>query len=160
MDDYWLNLGREHCNLKRKINRCFFICQCHFGKSHKLSRLFKRLDFNFGTMLSSCLDDIIDNNFSKNDHPKWGDFHITDIFYRTNSINYGTYSSNESINENDIEFLNSTIKDVNNFVNKISTDTNLISNKNYDRILIKRINRRCSTIIEYISKNLNIKKYQ
>lgn len=91
IDNFWIKLGRETCNLAHWAWYCVLILEYSFGRSHKYSKImyFKELFAN----LISKLDDLVCGYYPYcqdfiyiNSNLTREQIRITDVFYRNLSI--------------------------------------------------------------------------
>jgi hypothetical protein len=86
VDEFWIKLGIETCNIKRWNHYCMFIIQHAFGKTK--CRQLNALEKQFNLLVSS-LDDLICNSYPRSILSiKFNnqEIHITDIFYNMEDI--------------------------------------------------------------------------
>jgi hypothetical protein len=118
VDEFWIKLGIETCNICRWNDNCMFIVQNAFGKTK--SRLFVGLEKQLRS-LTGLLDDLVCNSYPRSIHSIEYDnreIFITDIFYNMEDImEYPVNNYKKTITVQDKKYIINFIERTNKFLN-------------------------------------------
>ena len=118
VDEFWIKLGIETCNIYRWNDNCMFIVQNAFGKTK--SRIFVGLEKQL-CLLTSLLDDLVCNSYPRSIHSIKYDnreISITKIFYDMEDImEYPVNTYKKTITLQDKKYIINFIERTNKFLN-------------------------------------------
>lgn len=155
IDDYWINLGIETCNLYNWSRYCHSILVTSFG-STKFNFLYNMIQEYFGT-LRSYLDDIVCGNYPKNINSIQNVL-ITNIFlHNPNIIEYPTRNSDKLrkyITKDEKKYIMTFIKRINVYLKYIENNIDILFliNLKFYNSTNKEIANRKKDIIKEVLK--------
>ena len=118
VDEFWIKLGIETCNIYRWNVNCMFTIENAFGKTK--SRLFVALEKQI-LLLQGLLDDLLCNSYPRSIHSIKYDnreIYITNIFYNMEDIiKYPVNTNKKTITLQDKKYIINFIERLNKYLN-------------------------------------------